>query len=161
MLRRTVMALLLTAFALQPVFADDFRFTVKPNKDYELGLTIFDGPLMLLDACWSKASADLDWALFCDFGDDFQLTALSQSDEEKCEDMQIGVFGGDAGLDCVAVLFSATGTGKGQGSLRFTGSEFISKSSIKAAPVSTDLMPEVRSEIERVKALVRQSKRAK
>lgn len=161
MLRRIVIVGLLVSAALQPAFGDDFKFRVTPNKDYELGLTIFDGPLMLLDACWSNARVDLDWALFCDFEDDFALVALSASDEEKCEDMQVGVFGGSDGLDCVAVLFSNGGTGKGQGSLRFTGTEFINSRStaeIKAAPISIDDLGELRTKIEGVKASSRNRK---
>lgn len=164
MLRRIVIVGLLVSGALQPAFGDDFKFKVTMNRNYELGLTILDGPLMLLDACWSNARVDLDWALLCDYGEGMELAALSQSDEEKCEDMQIGVYGGNNGLDCVAVLFSNGGTGKGQGSLRFTGTEFINSRStaeIKAAPISVDDMPGLRAKIDEIKAGSRKRKQKK
>lgn len=162
MLRRAVITAVLFVVALQPVFADDFKFKVTSNKDYNIGLTIFDGPLMLVDACWAKASVDLDWLVVCDIpGVGETIVALSNSDEEKCEDFQIGVFGGSDGVDCVATLFSNGGTGKGNGSLRFTGTEFLSKRANRSAPISTDLLPGFRAKIEEAKAAVRKRKAGK
>lgn len=160
MLRRAVIAGILVVGAFQPVVADDFKFRVTSSKDFELVLTIVGGPLMLLDACWSKGGIDLDWVVLCDYPSGIDIAAVGASTEEKCEDLQVGIFGGNAGIVCSVTLFSNGGTGKGQGALRFTGTEFLDAQRSKAVPMSIDELPHFRARIEEFKAKSRQRKRA-
>lgn len=161
MLRKTVILALLCFAALQPLSADDFKFKVTQSKDFELELEIFGGPLMLIDSCWSNAKADLDWIVVCDFGDPVgvAVAAISDSDEEKCEDFQLGVFGGSEGLVCLATLFTTGKTGKGNGSFRFTGTERSARSTAVAVPIAPGELPEFRSVIDDFKQATRRIKR--
>lgn len=153
MFRGAVIAGLLALGAFQPVFGENIKFKVTRSKDYNLGLTIFGGPMLLLDACWASAKADLDWLITCDYGDDgILVAAVGNSDEEKCEDIQFGIFGGQDGIECVATLFSAGGTGKGNGSFRFTGSERSTRASVRAARVPIEKLPQFQQAIEEYKA---------
>ena len=56
MLRGAVIVGLMAVGSFQPLFGEDFKFKVTPTRDFTLGLTVFGGPLLMLDACWITKS---------------------------------------------------------------------------------------------------------
>lgn len=103
--------------------------------DFEQGLRSRANPFgsleLLLDASWTKKSADLDWFVECDYPDGTFTAVQSQSTERKLEDLQAGLFGGGAGLVCRAILYSFAGSSKVSVNFRTTGSEFAASTGVK------------------------------
>ena len=160
-LRGALIVGLLAVGSFQPLFGETFKFKVTPNKEFALEFTVFGGPLVMLDACWSKAKTDLDWVIVCDYPTGLAIAAYGSSTEEGCEDLQVGIFdewGGD-GLVCVATLYSQRGIGKGNGAFRLTGIENSAQGiDVRAAEISLDSLPRFQEKLEQIKAVRRQRK---
>ena len=74
-----------------------------PNKPLYIDFSVCSGPLLILNACWSKAKADLYWVVGCQGSGDAVIIAYGDSDEELFEGLQVGLpdLDGDP-LTCVA-----------------------------------------------------------
>ena len=107
-----------------PFFGEDFKFKVTPKNEFDYEFYVYSGRQVILNACWSKAKADLYWVVGCQGSGDAVIIAYGDSDEELCEGLQIGLPDLDGEpLTCVAGLYSWSGTGKGYGSFQLTGKE--------------------------------------
>ena len=153
MLRRILIVGLFGLLVVQPLSAINFSGKVTPSRDFVLELTLSGSVVLLLDASWTKKSADLDWFMECDYPDGTFTAAQSQSTETRLEDLQAGFFGGTDGLVCRATLYSFRGSSKVSVNFRTTGSEFATSTDVKLA--NEDDVPGLRERIREFKAMKR------
>ena len=147
MLRRVLTLSLLAAVLSQPLLATSFPFKkVSPKLDFVLTLFITGSFNVLFDVAWPQTKADLDIAVLCGFPDDVYRAAVSETSEERFEDLQIGFTGDD--LECDVIVYSFQGTAKkGNVTFRATGLE---AARARAVPLSS--RPDLQEVVKELKA---------
>lgn len=130
--------------------AINLSFNVKPNKEFLVNLFVSGSAQVLLDAGWLKTNSDMDIFAICD-----ELPAVSFSGERRFESVHFGVDDGGTGdgVACqVAVVSFQGNSGKGNLTVRITGSEQAVSQPVFAEAVGGEMSPALRELIDKSRA---------